>query len=285
MTTSGKVCLITGATSGIGRATAVELARQGWTTVLVGRDEHKCQEAVTAARSASGNLDVSHLQADLSSLAEVRRLAAEFRARHDRLDLLVNNAGAIFLKRQISVDGHELTLAVNHLAHFLLTGLLLDLLEQSAPSRIVNTASGAHLGGHLDFGDLQLERSYSAWQAYSQAKLANVLFSAELARRLAGSGVTSNALHPGFVGSGMGTNNGALGRIAMRLLRPFARTPEQGADTVIYLATSPAVATVSGQYFYDRHQVRVSREAADADVARKLWEASERLVAFTFSRR
>lgn len=276
--TQDSVCLVTGANSGIGKATAAALAAAGATVVMVARSQARGEAALAEVRQASGNDRLTLLLADLSSQTAVRQLAATFRQQFSRLDVLVNNAGALFMRRELSVDGIERTFALNHLAYFLLTAELLDLLKASAPARIVNVSSDAHFQGRLDFDDLQLKHGYAGFRAYSLSKLANVLFTVELARRLAGSGVTANALHPGFVGSNFAQNNGGLSRLAMRLLRPFARTPEQGAETVVYLATSPDVAGVSGAYFADRTRKEPLAIARDPAVARRLWDVSARLV-------
>ncbi|MBP8196390.1 MAG: SDR family oxidoreductase [Deltaproteobacteria bacterium] len=273
---SGKVCLITGATQGIGRITARELAKLGPTMVLVVRDEQRGRE-LAAELHAAGNPHAEILVADLSSQAEVRRVAAEFLARHDRLDLLINNAGALFMERKESVDGLEMTFALNHLGYFLLTNLLIDVLKKSAPARIVSVASRAHGRGTISFDDLQSKRGYSGWSAYSQSKLANILFSNELARRLAGSGVTSNCLHPGVVATGFGKNNSGLMGFLVKLGAPFLRTPEKGAATTVFLAQSPEVEGVTGEYFADCKSIQPSLEARDQLVAKRLWQVSEQL--------
>jgi NAD(P)-dependent dehydrogenase (short-subunit alcohol dehydrogenase family) len=274
---SGKTCLITGATSGIGRATALALAGMGASMVLVARDRARGEAVVEEIRGAGG--DASLLLADLSVQAEVRRVAAAFLASGRPLHVLLNNAGVVNLERRLTVDGIESTFAVNHLGYFLLTGLLLDRLRASAPARIVNVASDAHKFADLDFDDLNNERRYRFMRVYGQSKLANILFTAELARRLAGSGVTANSLHPGAVATGLGTNNGVWARALIRLLRPFFRTPADGAATSIYLASSPAVEHVSGRYFADCREKLPSRAARDEASARRLWEVSERLTA------
>ena len=273
---SDKVCLITGPTQGIGRATALHLAKLGPTMVLVVRDEKRGRELADEIR-AGGNSRVELIIADLSSQAEVRRVAAEFLSRHDRLHLLINNAGGIFMKRQESVDGLELTLALNHLGYFLLTNLLLDVLKRSAPARIVNVASRAHRRGTIRFEDLQSKQSYGGWPAYSQSKLANILFSSELARRLAETGVTSNCLHPGVVATGFGQNNRGLMGLLWKLFAPLLRTPEKGAATTIFLATSPEVEGVTGKYFADCKVVTPTAEARDLLVGKRLWKVSEQL--------
>jgi NAD(P)-dependent dehydrogenase (short-subunit alcohol dehydrogenase family) len=275
---SDKVCLVTGATSGIGEVTAEALATMGASVVMLSRNPGRCTRTAERIRSKSGNPAVDFLVADLSSQAEIRRVATEFRQRYDRLDILVNNAGGFFLKRQESSDGIELTFALNHLNYFLLTNLLLDLLKASAPARIVNVSSGAHNGGRIDFEDLQGKRSYGGWKAYSQSKLANVLFTYELARRLDGDQVTVNALHPGFVATGFAKNNGWFASIGLSIVHLFARKPEEGARTVIYLASSPEVAGVTGKYFHDGKPVPSDPVSYNVETARKLWQVSAQMV-------
>jgi NAD(P)-dependent dehydrogenase (short-subunit alcohol dehydrogenase family) len=273
----GKVCLVTGATSGIGTVTARELARRGARVVLVGRNPHKCAATVTEIQGQTGNKEVESLLADLSSQQQVRALAREFLDRHRRLDVLVNNAGGIWLKRQETADGLETTFAVNHLAYFLLTRQLLDLLKASTPARVVNVSSRAHVGAAMPFDDLQARGRYSGWQAYKQSKLANLLFTYELARRLEGTGVTANALHPGVVLTGFMGNNGWRGRVWQGIARWVALSPEEGARTVVYLATAPEVATVSGRYFVQEQAVSSSPESYDEAAAKRLWQVSEEL--------
>ncbi len=274
----GKVCLLTGATRGIGRAAADALARKGLTLALVGRDKARVEATVAAVRAASGNAQVEGLVADLSLRSEVRRLAADVKKRYPRLDVLVNNAGAIFTRREETAEGLEKTLALNHLAYFLLTRELLDLLKASAPSRVVNVASDAHRGMRLDFDDLQNRKRYSGLRVYGQSKLMNILFTEELARRLAGTGVTVNALHPGVVATGFGSNTPGLFQTLVKLAAPFLLSPQKGARTLVYLATSPEVEGVSGKYFTKSREVRPSPAARDGEAARKLWEASEQLI-------
>lgn len=280
MAMQDKIGLITGATNGIGKAAALALARQGMTLVIVGRSPAKTQAVRDEIRAASGNERVEMIVADLSAMAEVRRAADEFLARFDRLDVLMNNAGAVFSERRETVDGYEMTFALNHLSYFLLTNLLLERLKASAPARIINVSSGAHRGATINFDDLHLRQGYGlgGFRAYSQSKLANILFTYELARRLAGSGVTANAMHPGFVATGFGHNNPGLMSAVVKLLHRFALTPEQGADTLVYLATAPEVEGVTGQYFEKRRAVRSSAVSYDESVARRLWEVSESLV-------
>jgi len=277
----GKVVLITGATSGIGRVAARELAALGARTFLVARDRARGEATLAEIRRTAGGDRATLLVADLSSQAEVRRLASDVRQRTGELHVLLNNAGAIHTRRQLSADGLEVTFALNHLAYFLLTRELLPLLEASAPSRVVNVASSAHRGARMDWDDLLGERRYSSWKAYGQSKLANILFTRELSRRLAGKGVTANALHPGVVATGFGHNNRGFFRLLVTAGAPFLTSPEKGARTSIYLASAPEVAGVSGKYFAGCRERTPSDRARDDGDARRLWEVSEALVART----
>lgn len=277
-TLKGKVCLVTGATNGIGLEAARELGRLGATVVLCGRDGKRGQAALGEIKRTCPDAKLDYLQADLSSLAEVRRLAQEFRGRYSRLDVLLNNAGAIIDSRRLTVDGYELTLALNHLSHFLLTHLLLDMLKASAPSRIINVSSGAHQMARLDVDDLHFERTqYTPLRAYGNSKLANVLFTRSLARRLAGTQVTANSLHPGAVATGFAADYKGWFGWVVRLGRSFLLTSAAGARTSVYLASSPEVAGVSGRYFYKCREARVSRAGRDDALAERLWEASVKL--------
>jgi len=271
---AGKVCMVTGATSGIGKVTARELAQRGAVVIVVGRNEARSEATVSQIRQKTANQSVEFLLADLSSQQEVRRLAREFEDRYSRLDVLVNNAGAIMLSRRESVDGIEMTLALNHLAYFLLTNLLLDRLKSSAPARIVNVSSNSHERAQIDFDDLQNRRRYWGFRAYARSKLANILFSYELARRLEGTGVTVNALHPGLVGTNFLANNGILGKFLKMLVAVKGMSPERGARTSTYLATSPGVETVTGRYFFQEREVPSSSVSHDEDAARRLWQLS-----------
>jgi NAD(P)-dependent dehydrogenase (short-subunit alcohol dehydrogenase family) len=274
----GRTCLITGATSGIGLETARGLAALGAQVVMVGRDRARGEQARKAVVEKSGNDKVELLLADLSSLAGIRGLAQEFLAAYPALHVLVNNAGTVELSRTTTVDGFEKTFAVNHLAYFLLTNLLLPRLRASAPARIVNVASEAHRFGRLDMADLQSEKSYRAMRVYGTSKLLNILFTVALAERLAGSGVTANALHPGAVSTRLGKNNGAFAKILIGLLRPFFLTPEQGAANSIFVAASDQLDGVSGKYFVKQRAAQPSRRSQRPRLARRVWARSSELV-------
>jgi NAD(P)-dependent dehydrogenase (short-subunit alcohol dehydrogenase family) len=276
----GKTCLITGATSGIGRVTAMELARMGAELFLVYRNQERADETVAEIRRRTGNENIHliHLiRADLGSQKQVRAAAAEFLETGKPLHVLINNAGLGNTKRLMTEDGIEMVFAVNHLAYFLLTMLLCDRLKQSAPARIVNVGSEAHRFGTINFDDLGGERRFRTFGAYSQSKLANILFSYELSRRLAGTGVTVNCLHPGGIASGLWTNNGPLAQFIMKAGRPFLKTPEQGAQTTIYLASSPEVEGVTGKYYSNCKERTSSRKSCDLNVARRLWDVSAQM--------
>ena len=276
---TGKSVLITGATNGIGKVTAFELARLGASVTIVGQDPGKTDRVLKQIKDYSGNPAVEGLVADLSSMAQVRQLAQEFRQKHASLYILVNNAGAIFANRMTTVDGYERTFALNHLAYYLLTNLLLDMLVSSAPARIINVSSRSHEGASMSFDDLQFEQhyGYGGYRAYGQSKLANLLFTYELARRLNGTGVTVNALHPGTVATGFGENNGAPMKLSMRIFHQFALTPEQGADTLIYLSSSPQVEGITGKYWMNRKAIPSSPESYDEEAQKRLWSISAQL--------
>jgi retinol dehydrogenase 12 len=265
---NGKICLVTGATDGIGKVTVKNLAQQGATVIGVGRDPAKIEATLQEIGQTPGS--VEFLTADLSSQAEVHALAAEFKRKYDRLHVLVNNAGALFTSYRESVDGIELTFALNHLAYYLLTRLLLDVIVDSAPARIINVASDAHQGSTIQFDDLGHRQQYSGWATYGASKLANILFTFELARILKGTGVTVNAVHPGFVA----TNFQRAAGLNMR----GQLTPEQGADTQTWLATSDEVAGVTGSYFVQRQDTRASAAAYNQDTAERLWDVSAQMV-------
>ncbi len=274
----GKTVLVTGANQGIGKATALALAQKGARVVLVSRSRDKGLAALADIQAASGATDLELLVADLSSLAQVRRLAAEFKARHDRLDVLVNNAGVLVPTRRVTADGFEETFAVNHLAAFLLTKELLDVLHAAAPARIVNVSSSAHRGARMQWGDLQFDRHrYNQWRAYGQSKLANVLFTYELARRLDPSKVTANALHPGVIATGFGQTYGGAMSMLIRMAHPFFASPESGARTSAYLASSPEVERVTGKYFARCKETPSSTVSYDEASQKKLWAISEEL--------
>lgn len=279
---TGRTVVVTGGNSGIGQATAVGLARAGARVVITARDERRGAAAVDAIKDESGSQSVELAVFDLASLASVRAGAAELLERCPSLDVLVNNAGIVLTDRRLSEDGFEMTFAVNHLGPFLLTLLLLDRVTKSAPARIVNVASTAHKGARrgLDFDDIQSERRYGGMQAYSRSKLANILFTAELAKRLAGTGVTANSLHPGTVATGYGRDGDASGFLAfgLKVIKPFILTPARGARTSIYLASSPEVAGVSGEYFVKCRPGRTTKAARDEEAASRLWTLSEELV-------
>ena len=275
---NGKICLVTGGTNGIGKATAQALAAMGATIVIVGRNAQKTSQVVEEIRVASGNKNVGSLQADLSSQTEIRRLADAFKRKYSHLHVLLNNAGGFFMRRQLRGNGIEMTFALNHLASFLLTNLLLDTLKASAPARIINVSSNAHASGKIEFDNLQGERAYGP-RAYDNSKLANILFTMELARRLEGTGVTVNALHPGFVATGFAKNNGKVIAALVSLITPLvARSPAKGAETSIYLASSPRVEGITGKYFYDSRVILTAPQATDMVVARKLWDVSAEMV-------
>jgi retinol dehydrogenase 12 len=276
---AGKYCLVTGGTGGIGRVTARELARRGARVVLVGRSEARCVAAVDAIRREASAADVTYLTGDLSSQRDVRRVAREYRERHPRLDVLVNNAGGLYLDRELSADGIEMTFALNHLGYYLLTMELLDLLRASGAARIVNVSSEAHRTAVLDFDDLQNARRYGGWRAYGQSKLANLYFTYELARRLAGTPLTVNALHPGLVATNFAKNNGVRARLMWIVLRIIAIGPEAGARTSVFLAASPTVDRVTGRYFVKEVPRESSAVSYDPDAARQLWTVSAEMVA------
>jgi NAD(P)-dependent dehydrogenase (short-subunit alcohol dehydrogenase family) len=274
-----KICLVTGGTTGIGFYTAQELARAGARMIVIGRNNANCVTAVETIQRETGNHAVEYLLADLSSQAQIRAAAEQFLARHDRLDVLVNNAGGFFLRRRLTVDGLEMTFALNHLAYFLLTNLLLPALKASPSARVVNVSSGSHYNKQLDFTDLQMKRFYQPMQAYGRSKLANILFSNELARRLSGMHVTSNAVSPGMVATDIWKKvNRWLTPVIFPLVQRVAKPPLEGAQTSIYLATSPEVEGVTGKYYADKHPVRSSAASYDLQVARRLWEVSLQFV-------
>jgi len=279
---AGKVVLMTGATDGIGRAAAAELARRGATLTIVGRNREKSAQVLAELKAASGNESVDLLLCDLSRLADVRRTAGEFAARNDRLDVLVNNAGATFRAPVMGPDGYELTFALNHLAYFQLTTSLLDLIRKTPGARVVSTSSAMHARGKLDLERTPTSLAGSGPAAYATSKLANVLFTKELQRRLAGTTATASCFHPGMVATrfgGFGSDQGFLLNLVYALAKPFSRTPERGADTLVWLATSPEAASLRGEYVSDRRPVTPAKQAMDPALAAGLWDLSEKLCA------
>ncbi|HCF87120.1 MAG TPA: short-chain dehydrogenase [Ktedonobacter sp.] len=275
----GKICFVTGSTSGIGKVTARELADRGATVVLVSRNRAKGEAIQAEIKQATGNQHVDLLVADLSLLEDVRRLATEFQQTYPHLHLLVNNAGCAYPRRTLTSEGLEATLAVNYLAPFLLTELLLDTLKASAPARIVNVSSAQHTNASIEFDNLQSEKKYANLRSYNQAKLALLLWTYELARRLEGTGVTVNALHPGITATNFPSGMTGAAAWVMRLSKPFLLTPEKGAQTTLYLATSPEVEGVTGKYFVKSQETKSSNGSYDQTVGSRLWEVTEQLVA------
>ncbi|MDG2307726.1 MAG: SDR family oxidoreductase [Candidatus Binatia bacterium] len=284
MDLKGRTCIITGATSGIGEATATELAGLGATLGLLCRDEKKGRRTLEALRAKTGN-DALHLfRADLASQADIRNVAGEILSTFDEIHLLVNNAGVVNVSYTETVDGIENTFAVNHLAYFLLTNLLLERVRASAPARIVNVASDAHkFVGGLNFDDLQHREKYASMRAYGRSKLANILFTKELAKRLEGSGVTVNAVHPGAVATGLGGNNGAWAKAIMKVVGLFFNSPAKGAATSLFAATSPDLEGVSGRYYAKCKEVAPTAGARDDDAAARLWTISEEMTGLATS--
>lgn len=274
---AGKTCLVTGATSGIGEETALGLARHGARVLIVGRSRERGARSLARIRAESGNDAIELLLADLASLAAIRRLAEEVLEACPQLHVLVNNAAMLTRRRSTSVDGFETMFAINHLAYFVLTNLLLERLVASAPARIVNVASNAYRFGRIDLEDLQSERRFGAMRSYGRTKFANILFTTELARRLEGTGVTANCLHPGGVATRLGYDDSLLSWAATRLLKPFLLTPARGAATSLHLATAPELEAVSGRYFVDQRETRPSPDAQDPGLARRLWQLSAEL--------
>lgn len=275
---AGKVCLVTGATSGIGKVTATTLAALGAEVIIAGRNQQKTENAVRQIRTETGNESVHYLLANFSDLQQVRALAKSFNEKYSRLEVLVNNAGAFYNNRIETHYDIEMTFLVNHLAPFLLTNLLLETIQGSTPARIVNVSSDAHKYDMMDFDNLGFKHGYSGMKAYARSKLANILFTYELARRLAGSGVTVNALHPGHVATDIwSTSFSFIGPVLKWVMGLFALSPEQGADNTLYLASSPDVEGVTGRYYVKREPVQSSAISLDVNIAQSLWEISERL--------
>jgi retinol dehydrogenase-14 len=280
MLQENKTILITGATNGIGVVAAAQLAAMGHRIVIVGRNREKCIAASETIGQKTGR-QASWLIADLSSQAQVRRLAEEFQERFERLDVLINNAGAVYIRRAETADGMEMAWSVNYLQAFLLTHLLLDLLKASAPARIINLSSVFHWPARLNLNNMQERGVYIGWNVYARCKLASLYFTYELARRLEGSGVTANAIHPGLVKTGMGKTSGRLLRLVFRVVDLFGIPPEKGAEGVTNLAVNPALEKVSGQYFSRMKSVRSSPVSYRRDTARQMWDVSEKLTRVT----
>ena len=277
MPMQGRRCLVTGATSGLGEVTAFALADLGAEVIIVSRDEEKCLGTKKRIQDQTGNPSVSYFKADLSSQKEIREFADAVNKKYERLDVLVNNAGGFFWNRQESVDGIEMTFALNHLNYFLVTNLLLDLLGESSSARIINVASGSHSSAEIDFNDLQITKKYLHFAAYGKSKLANIYFTYELARQLKESRITVNAVNPGFTATNIAREGNLLGKIFMPLARYFANPREKGAETIIYLATSEEVEGISGKYFQEKEPIQTSPLSYDIDIAKRLWAISEKL--------
>ena len=274
---AGRTCLVTGGTAGIGLVTARELARLGATVSIVGRDRGRGEAALRHIREAAADARVAYLPADLSDQADIRRLADAVATLHPRLDVLINNAGGLFGRRRVSADGIEMTFALNHLSYFLLTHLLMPVVAAAQPARIVNVASAAHKSVSLDFDDLQGEERYDRWLAYKRSKLANIMFTYELARRLEGQAITANCLHPGFVATDIGARHGFVPSFLWSLGKLYAIKPEEGAKTSVFLASSPEVEGVSGQYFTKCRAKPSSNVSYDREAAVRLWDVSANL--------
>lgn len=274
----GKVCLITGATEGIGKAAALDLARRHVDLTIVGRNREKTERVVTELKAAGQYDGVHMLLGDLSKMSDIRAIAKSFSEKHDRLDILVNNAGAWFEKYALTEDGFEQTFALNHMSYFVLTTELLDLIRKTAGARVVSTSSDAHQGSRFDVHYVAKRNGSAGFKAYADSKLANILFTVELAKRLSGTSAIANCFHPGFVRSAFGWNNGGLFKRTFELGQSlFARSAEKGAETLLWLATDPDAAGFSGQYFYDMRVRRIRARGDDQDLARALWDVSENL--------
>ncbi len=272
-----KVAMVTGGTSGMGLETCRALAKAGADLIIVGRNQQKCRKTIDDLRVETGNQKINYLIADLSEMESVRKMAKEFHTKYDKLQLLVNNAGGFFLKRELTTEGLEKTFALNHLGHFLLTNLLLDIIEKSTPVRIINVSSWEHFRARYDRENLQGEKDYAGWDAYNRSKLYNILFTYELARRLKDPKITVNTVHPGWVKTSIGKNNGILAKTVLPLMQLKAIPVDEGAKPCIYLCTSPDVAGVSGKYFDKMVCSPSSDESCNAENARDLWQISEKL--------
>lgn len=275
----GKVVIVTGANTGMGLAATVELARKGARVIMACRSQKRGEEALATAKQQSGSQEIELMLLDLSSLDSIRQFAQTFTSRYKVLDVLMNNAGVVTTKRQLTADGFEMDLGVNHLGHFLLTNLLLEPLKAAEQGRIVVVASGAYKVGKMYYDDPTLSRGFNPAKAYGRSKLANILFTRELASRLKGTRVTVNSLHPGAVGTSIGINRETgFGKSAMKFMSLFFLTPEKGADTAVYLSEAPELKDITGQYYYRRQIKELSPKAKDDQAARKLWEWSEEQV-------
>ena len=275
----GKVCIVTGSNSGIGKATAEGLAKLGARVIMVVRNQQRGEEARSEIIKNSGNDSVDLLLCDLASMSDIKKLADVFLSRYSRLDVLINNAGAVFDEREVTVDGFERTLAVNYLAPFLLTRELLTILKTSAPARVINLTSGLHVRGRVDFEDLQSERHYSGMSAYANAKLMVLMFTYELAKRLNGTGITVNAVHPGFVATNLGRNTGSKrSSVMFGMMRPFQISPQKAAETPVYLASSPEVQEMTGRYWSKMQERRSSEASYDRETQERLWTVTEDLI-------
>jgi len=276
---SGSVVLVTGGNSGIGKVTCIEIAKLGAQVIMLCRNKVRGEEALAEVRRLSENKSVDLMICDLSSIRSIEDFCIEFRKRYDKLHVIINNAGVIVPGRHETLDGYELQFGVNHLGHFLLTNRLLNLLEDSAPSRIVNVTSGAHKIGKIFFNDLNLKSNYTLWRAYAQSKLANILFTYELADRLKDKKVAVNCVYPGAVATNMGINRDTgFGTLITRMLKPFFQTPLEGAETIIYLAASKETEGISGKYFYRKKAIYSSKLSYNKEIAKKLWNISESMV-------
>jgi len=278
----GKTVVITGATSGIGQVAAETLAGMGARLILVARDKTRGKAALARLKQIAGGTDHTLHYADLSRISEVKRVAGEIAAAEPRIDVLINNAGALFGARQLTSEGVEMTFATNHMAYFVMTHGLRERLRASAPARVVNVSSDAHKGENLNLNDLQSANNYSGFHVYGRSKLANILFTRELARRWTESGVTANSLHPGFVATRFGDQSGGLLSFAIRAAKTFAISPEKGAATIVYLASSDDVAKTTGLYFYKCKAVTPTKEAQDDNTAQRLWQESEKLAGLSY---
>ncbi|MFX0108652.1 MAG: SDR family oxidoreductase [Candidatus Hodarchaeota archaeon] len=276
---TGKVCIITGSNSGIGKETAASLAEKGATIAMAVRNTKRGEAARTELEERTGSESISVMLCDLASIDSIRTFVSDFNEKYNQLDVLVNNAGAAFHKRHVTHDGFECTLAVNFLGPFLLTHCLLPKLKACAPSRIINLTSGLHGRATVDFNDLQSERSYNGMSAYQNTKLMSLMFTYELARRLEGTGVTANAVHPGFVATNLGSNMGGLrNKVMFKLVRPMQISPQKGAATSVYVASSPELENVSGAFFAKEQETKSSDFSYDREVQKRLWETAEKLL-------